>query len=389
MPDVTLNKDEWEAAMKFVLDSEDAQEAPEADPKPVVVRRRAGTKKIKVVPTKAALVLEIPAGGGFVPRVGTPQPTSNKTMDEIPNNHPAGTKTPVTPADPQKYDTDNAPGITDEIPADGGFQSKVGKPQPTSNKVSSEIPNNHPAGDAKPRTPADWAAAGINYGEDTSAGWSTGRALPPEGRTVWGQPVPSGAPASYYSNGPADGPTKTDTLNRAPRSSLARLTADEDLDHDAPDNLSLPDGSFFVATLDDLKAAVDKVKNADQTNPDKSKPWFTDIKSHLARRAEALNAPNHIVPADWQVMMALHAEAEIARSFDTDERKKLAKSGAALPDGSYPIVDMSDLRNAMRAFGRAKEADRGRVKAHILKRAKALHASPALLKRISALGDNG
>jgi hypothetical protein len=39
----------------------------------------------------------------------------------------------------------------------------------------------------------------------------------------------------------------------------------------------------------------------------------------------------------------------------------------ALEDGSYPIKDEADLRNAIQAFGRAK--DKEKAKAHIMKRA--------------------
>ena len=63
-----------------------------------------------------------------------------------------------------------------------------------------------------------------------------------------------------------------------------------------------------------------------------------------------------------------------------DERMKLAEKGEALPDGSYPISSVSDLRNAIQAYGRSKESDRAKVRKHIIKRAgqlKARHLIPA------------
>lgn len=66
----------------------------------------------------------------------------------------------------------------------------------------------------------------------------------------------------------------------------------------------------------------------------------------------------------------------LKRSFTADERKARAKNGHALPDGSYPIDDVADLKNAIRAIGRAK--DPAKVKAHIRSRAKALGASDLL-----------
>lgn len=58
------------------------------------------------------------------------------------------------------------------------------------------------------------------------------------------------------------------------------------------------------------------------------------------------------------------------RDFSTEERQRLAKSGEAMPDGSYPIVTRDDLENAIRAIGRSDNPDA--TKAHIKKRAKAL-----------------
>jgi len=64
------------------------------------------------------------------------------------------------------------------------------------------------------------------------------------------------------------------------------------------------------------------------------------------------------------------------RDFSPDERKALADSGKALPDGSYPIVTVGDLLNAIQAVGRA--TNRAQVMAHIKKRARALGAEDRL-----------
>jgi hypothetical protein len=60
------------------------------------------------------------------------------------------------------------------------------------------------------------------------------------------------------------------------------------------------------------------------------------------------------------------------KEFSTARRKQLAREGKAMPDGSYPIENVQDLKNAIRAWGRggAKPAD----KAHIISRARALGA---------------
>lgn len=79
-------------------------------------------------------------------------------------------------------------------------------------------------------------------------------------------------------------------------------------------------------------------------------------------------------PASWEAMMQsllLKAyEREEGRQFTPAARKKAAGSGAAMKDGSYPIVNVSDLKNAIQAIGRAKNP--AAAKAHIRSRAKAL-----------------
>jgi len=64
------------------------------------------------------------------------------------------------------------------------------------------------------------------------------------------------------------------------------------------------------------------------------------------------------------------------RDFDTDTRAKLAKSGAALPDGSFPIQNKKDLENAIKAIGRASNP--AAAKAHIKTRAKALDCTDCI-----------
>jgi hypothetical protein len=53
-------------------------------------------------------------------------------------------------------------------------------------------------------------------------------------------------------------------------------------------------------------------------------------------------------------------------------RERLAREGKALPDGSFPIRNIQDLKNAVRAYGRAKPGSRGSVRKHIIRRARGL-----------------
>jgi len=65
-----------------------------------------------------------------------------------------------------------------------------------------------------------------------------------------------------------------------------------------------------------------------------------------------------------------------SREFSDQQRKSLAKTGAAMPGGGFPIKNRSDLKNAVRAFGRAKNPSA--TKKHIIKRAKSLGAMDIL-----------
>jgi hypothetical protein len=58
------------------------------------------------------------------------------------------------------------------------------------------------------------------------------------------------------------------------------------------------------------------------------------------------------------------------REFSSERRAELVTKGFALPDGSYPIENEEDLKNAIKAYGRAK--DPKAVAKHIVSRAKAL-----------------
>lgn len=75
-------------------------------------------------------------------------------------------------------------------------------------------------------------------------------------------------------------------------------------------------------------------------------------------------------PEEAEEIEAEAAEIALKRAFSEERRMELAKEGMAMEDGSYPIVSEADLRNAIQAFGRAK--DKAETKKHIMKRAKEL-----------------
>lgn len=67
-----------------------------------------------------------------------------------------------------------------------------------------------------------------------------------------------------------------------------------------------------------------------------------------------------------------HDGGELLRDYSAEQRRRMAREGRAMPDGSYPIADCSDAENAIRSVGRAKPAKRAAVKAFIRRRVRAL-----------------
>jgi hypothetical protein len=58
------------------------------------------------------------------------------------------------------------------------------------------------------------------------------------------------------------------------------------------------------------------------------------------------------------------------RDYSSHSRERMATEGTAMPDGSFPIANETDLRNAIQSVGRAK--DYNAAKQHIMRRARAL-----------------
>ena len=90
------------------------------------------------------------------------------------------------------------------------------------------------------------------------------------------------------------------------------------------------------------------------------------------------------------VFSVLEGDGLIAAGPSQAVREKLAKSGEALPDGSYPIRNVSELKKAIKSYGRSNPEDRAKVRRHIAKGARALK-SPELIpdnwKNLSATSD--
>lgn len=114
----------------------------------------------------------------------------------------------------------------------------------------------------------------------------------------------------------------------------------------------------------------------------------TDAASRLSAKADALGALSSSVEtlSIRERIEAKRLDAEFGY-ISRDEREKLAKAGEAMPDGSFPIRNVEDLKNAISSYGRSKESDRAKVRKHIAKRANALkvrHMIPEEWKNLSS-----
>ena len=143
---------------------------------------------------------------------------------------------------------------------------------------------------------------------------------------------------------------------------------------------ALPDGSYPITNIDSLK---DSIQAYGRSKPGKR----AAVRRHIMKRARALDRAD-LIPDKWKKASASLIEEDIQLlrdraadfSIQVDEfadiskeaRMKLAEKGQALPDGSYPIRNESDLKNAIKAYGRSNPEDRAKVRTHIRKRARAL-----------------
>jgi 2'-5' RNA ligase len=141
-------------------------------------------------------------------------------------------------------------------------------------------------------------------------------------------------------------------------------------------------GRYPIANVADLKKAIKAYGRGDP----KDKPA---IRKHIMKRARSLGHPE-LIPDTWKNLSldefsADEPSAALFRDYSTEKRKELEKSGAAMKGGGYPIKTVEDLKNAIKAYGRAKESERAAVRKHIMKRARALGKSDLIPEKWTKL----
>jgi hypothetical protein len=149
------------------------------------------------------------------------------------------------------------------------------------------------------------------------------------------------------------------------------------------DNPANPDAHFSMIKADGVEELRKFSAPAPET-PELEQVWKAKdgqtfatkalAKAHNEELAKPIDPAKSLETALAGVTAAV--EKVEKRDFSQDERDKAADAGQAMPDGSYPIKSVQDLKNAIQAFGRAK--NKKAVKAHIKARAKALGAESEL-----------
>lgn len=212
------------------------------------------------------------------------------------------------------------------------------------------------------------------------------RANPPSGDWRWeggglelvaalSVPVP-GYPVPYLVSSSGDHPVTLIAAGYVPeekraatRSELRRKTvllaqAREELAALCPDCGSMMTAGHACSgmTAEDEELAKKK-KKQDQEMPE-SMPSYADEPQQIIYTTDEVEDLGHLLGSDNEV---------IEFDYNADQRRKMAKSGEALPDGSFPIANCSDAEKAIHAQGRAQ--DQGKAVAHIKKRVSSLGCS--------------
>lgn len=149
--------------------------------------------------------------------------------------------------------------------------------------------------------------------------------------------------------------------------------------------------------LAELNAKVTQLETAQYApKADEAKERFSAMRQEVfaARTAELAakvkQVKDTIEEGDWAYMIEMMDNGSENSVVSRRVRERLAKEGKAMPDGSFPIRNVNDLKNAIQAHGRAKPGARAAVKKHIMRRAKALKKQDLIpAKWSTAFDSNG
>ena len=132
-----------------------------------------------------------------------------------------------------------------------------------------------------------------------------------------------------------------------------------------------------ISTLEMRIAALETSGHIESTNATVAaiRNKFTIAKAEQLATLVANAEPSLTLAAQQAELTAkFHSsfDYESLAFISRKERMKLAESRVALPDGSFPIRNEEDLKNAISSFGRAKKTRKAAVRRHIMRKARTL-----------------
>lgn len=154
---------------------------------------------------------------------------------------------------------------------------------------------------------------------------------------------------------------------------------------DFDDAYDSDDGKAMEEAADPIMNAIEEAIEGGQDPAS-----FHHITTYIVDAFDAVNDGHETEATETQENLAGDASAskglgfhedydldyQFKRAFSPKKREELAQSGHAMDDGSFPIENDEDLKNAVSSVGRAK--DPAKAKAHIKKRAAALGKTDAI-----------
>jgi hypothetical protein len=199
----------------------------------------------------------------------------------------------------------------------------------------------------------------------------------------WPSHVEEARAALEKSEAPAEGNSPEAQAEQAPAAEAAPAAVEAEKADATPANPNdglaqvwqAKDGKTFAKKADAV-AHNEELAKAEAPAPETLASALSELQASVEKAEGAATAP-----AIDAVVEKFEGDFEDAywlakKDYSSDKRKEMADKGQAMKDGSFPIADKADLKNAVQAYGRAK--DKVAAKKHIIDRAKALDATDLL-----------
>ncbi len=156
------------------------------------------------------------------------------------------------------------------------------------------------------------------------------------------------------------------------------LKVDADLDRTDPDVQAVRP-KLARGDLSEMSFAF--LCTADSWNEDRSHRTVRGVSLHRGDVSIVTTGANGDTTATMRSL-----ELRALAKYSVGERAEMAATGEALPDGSFPIRDREDLKNAVRLVGLGTNHSTETVRRHIMRRAHAIGAAELVPANWNATG---